>query len=119
MASMDKLFVEIDGQELAVFSGRLAALENDNRQIQAEIGELGHKLDLVLVRMDAMGTRIEDMKFYMSLTFGAIAVFVAAVTLSPIVSRIIQAWKNPNDDERMSRIFREEYAKLNADGKPI
>ena len=119
MDSADKLVIEIDGRELAVIDGRLAALEADNRQIHAEIRELGHKLDLVLVRMDAMNARIEDMKHYMSLTFGAIAVFVAAVTLSPIVQKIIQAWRKPGDDDRMRLIFREEYEKLKAYGKPI
>ena len=119
MNSADGVMIEIDGRELAVISGRLAAIENDNREIHAELRAMDDKLDLVLVRMDAMNTRIEDMKFYMSLTFGAIAVFVAAVALTPIVSKLVQALKKPNDDERLRKIAREVYTAMNTDSKPI
>ena len=116
MTSTDRVVIEIDGKELEIISGRLAALENDNREIHSELRELGHKLDIVIVRMDAMNGRIEDMKHYMSLTFGAIAIFVAAVTLSPIVSKIIQAWKKPDNDEKIRGIVREELARMNNGG---
>ena len=105
MTSGDAVRVEINGSEYAVISGRLETIEKDNR-------EMNYKLDLVLVRMEAINMRIEDMKFYMSLTFGAIAIFVAAVTLSPIVSKIIQAWRKP--DERLRGIVRDEFARLKA-----
>lgn len=119
MSSVDRIIAEIDGREFAVISGRLSAIENDNKEIRAEVLELGHKLDIVLVRMDAMNGKIEDMKHYMSLTFGAIAIFVAAVALSPIVSKLIDAWKKPSDDERMRKIAREELERLKADSEPI
>ena len=119
MTSTDRIIAEIDGREFAVISGRLSAIENDNKEIRAEVLELGHKLDIVLVRMDAMNGKIEDMKHYMSLTFGAIAIFVAAVALSPIVSKLIDAWKKPSDDEQMRKIAREEIARLKADSDTI
>ena len=84
MDSADKLVIEIDGRELAVINGRLAAIENDNREIHAELREIRTELRLMMAELRAMNTRIEDMKHYMSLTFGAIAVFVAAVALTPI-----------------------------------
>ena len=118
MDSADKLVIEIDGRELAVIDGRLAAIENDNREIHAELRAMDKKLDIVLVRMDAMNTRIEDMKFYMSLTFGAIAVFVAAVALTPIVQKLIQALRKPSDEEEMRKIAREVYTSMKADSKP-
>ena len=119
MSSADRIIAEIDGREFAVISGRLSAIENDNKEIRAEVLELGHKLDIVLVRMDAMNGKIEDMKHYMSLTFGAIAIFVAAVALSPIVSKLIDAWKKPTDDEHFRKIAREELARLKADSDTI
>ena len=117
MDSADKLVIEIDGRELAVIDGRLAAIENDNREIHAELREIRTELRLMMVELRAMNTRIEDMKHYMSLTFGAIAVFVAAVALTPIVQKLIQAWKKPSDDEEMRKIAREVYAAMNTDGK--
>ena len=118
MTSTDRIIAEIDGREFAVISGRLSAIENDNKEIRAEVLELGHKLDIVLVRMDAMNGKIEDMKHYMSLTFGAIAIFVAAVALTPIVQKLIQALRKPGDEEEMRKIAREVYTAMNADSKP-
>ena len=118
MDSADRIIAEIDGLKIYIdgkLSGmekRLSAIENDNREIRTE-------LRLIEGEMRGVNTRLEDMKHYMSLTFGAIAVFVAAVALTPIVQKIIQAWRKPGDDDRMRLIFREEYEKLKADGKPI
>lgn len=118
MDSADKLVIEIDGRELAVINGRLAAIENDNREIHAELREIRTELRLMMAELRAMNTRIEDMKHYMSLTFGAIAVFVAAVALTPIVQKLIHALRKPGNDEKMRKIAREVYTAMKADSEP-
>ena len=110
MTSTDKIIAEIDGLKIYI-DGRLSAIETDNREMRTE-------LRLIEGELRAMNTRIEDMKHYMSLTFGAIAVFVAAVALTPIVQKLIQAWKKPSDDEEMRKIAREVYTAIKTDSKP-
>ena len=116
MASEDKIIALIDGRQYEVIAGRLSALENDNQQIHAEIRTMNAKLDLLLVRVQGMENRLEDLKFFMSLTFGAVAIFVAAVTLSPIVSKLIDIWRKPSDDENIRVIVRDEFSRLNVGG---
>ena len=96
MISSDKsLMLNIDGVRYLVVDDRLQALEQDNRELHAEIHALSDKLDLVLVRVNSINDRIDDMKFYVSLTFGALAVFVGIAALIPIVSKLIQAFRKP------------------------
>ena len=57
--------------------------------------------------MGGMNERIDDMKFYMSLTFGALA-----VTLVPIVQTFIHALRKPDSGEKVRGIVREEIARL-------
>ena len=96
MISSDKsLVLNIDGVRYIVVDDRLQAVENSNRELHAEVRALSEKLDLVLVRVNAINDRIDDMKFYVSLTFGALAVFVGVAALIPIVSKLIQAIRKP------------------------
>ena len=126
MDSADKLVIEIDGRELAVIDGRLAAIENDNKEIHAELREMHTELrnmieevHMIGVRVQGIEARIDDMKFYVSLSFGALAVFVAGIALVPIIVKIIQVLRKHVDEDRMRLIFREEYEKLKTDSKPI
>lgn len=97
MTSQDKtLMLEIDGVQYQAINSRLKAVENSNRELHAEIRALSEKLDLVLVRLDGVNSRIEDMKFYVSLTFGALAVFVGIAALLPAISRFVQSLLKPS-----------------------
>lgn len=116
MASEDKIIALIDGRQYEVIAGRLSALENDNRQIHEEIREIRTELKLLVSEFRGMNNRLEDMKSFMSLTFGAVAIFVAVVTLSPIVSKLIDIWQKPHDDENIRVIVRDEFSRLNVGG---
>lgn len=97
MISEDKtLMLNIDGVQYQAINNRLEAVENSNRELHAEIRTLSEKLDLVLVRLDGMNSRIEDMKFYVSLTFGALAVFVAFAALVPAIAKFIHSLRRPS-----------------------
>ena len=96
MTSTDSsLVVEIGGEKYAVLNDRLEALEHSNQEIHAEIRELDKKIDLLLVRLDGMNERIEDMKFYVSLSFGVLAVFVGVAAMIPVVSKLVQTLLKP------------------------
>lgn len=110
MTSTDRIIAEIDGLKIYI-DGRLSVIENDNREMRTE-------LRLIEGELRAMNTRIEDMKHYMSLTFGAIAVFVAAVALTPIVQKLVQALRKPGDEDEMRKIAREVYTAMKADSEP-
>ena len=126
MNSADRVMIEIDGRELAVISGRLAAIENDNREIRKELREMyteirnmTEEMHMIGMRVQGIEARIDDMKFYVSLSFGALAVFVAGIALVAIAAKLIQVLRKPNDDERLREIAREVYTAMNTDSKPI
>ena len=103
MISSDKtLVLNIDGVKYLVVDDKLQALENENhdmheelREIHSEIRALADDVHMLAVRVNSINDRIDDMKFYVSLTFGALAVFVGVVALIPIVSKLIQAFRKP------------------------
>ena len=108
MTSGDALRVEINGREYAVISGRLEAIERDNREIRAEIVQMDKKLDMLLVRVNGINERIEDMKFYMSMAFGAFAVFIGLSAIVPIAGKIWEKLTKPGiSEEQMSRMIYE------------
>ena len=51
MSSDDAVRGAIDSREYSVISGRLEAIEKDNREIHAELRDVNTKLDLLLLRM--------------------------------------------------------------------
>ena len=119
MMSNDVVMVEISGREYVVIAGRLEAIERENeeirgalREIHAEIRQLSEELHMLAVEVRGINARIEDMKFYVSLSFGALAVFVGLIALTPVVGKIIQAFRRPAvDEERMSRMIDEAVAR--------
>ena len=102
MTSQDAVIVDIDGMRYSVISDKLAAIEAENheihrelREIHAEIRVLAEETHILAVRVQGIEGRIDDMKFYVSLTFGALAVFAGFVALIPIISKVIQAFRKP------------------------
>ena len=96
------LMVEIDGVPYRVINSRLEALESSTREIHHELREmhseirsLSEEIHMLAVRVQGIESRIDDMKFYVSLSFGALAVFVALIVLVPIVSKVVQALRKP------------------------
>ena len=115
MTSNDVVRVEIGGREYAVISGRLEAIGRENgemrkevREIHAEIRAMSEELHMLAVRVNGINDRIDDMKFYVSLTFGALAVFVGAFAIVPIVGKIWEKLtKPPMTEERIARMIDE------------
>ena len=103
MTSNDSsLVVEINGEKYIVLNDKLQALENSNRELHAELREIhseirimSEELHMLAVRVNAINDRIDDMKFYVSLTFGALAVFVGLAALVPVVSKFLQSLRKP------------------------
>ena len=102
MTSRDNVIVEIDGVPYRVINSRLEVLENNTREIHQELREmhseirsLSEEIHMLAVRVQGIESRIDDMKFYVSLSFGALAVFVALIALVPIVSKVVQALRKP------------------------
>ena len=121
MISSDKtLVLNIDGVRYIVVDDRLQTLEQSNRELHDEVRALSEKLDLVLVRVNAINDRIDDMKFYVSLTFGALAVFVGIAALIPIVSKLIQAIRKPAlTAEQVGSMIDDAIAKASNDIKTL
>ena len=115
MTSNDVVRVEIGGREYAVISGRLEAIGRENgemrkelREMHAEIRQMSEELHMLAVRVNGINDRIEDMKFYVSLAFGALAVFVGAFAIVPIVGKIWEKLtKPPMTEERIARMIDE------------
>ena len=63
--------------------------------MHSEIRSLSEEIHMLAVRVQGIESRIDDMKFYVSLSFGALAVFVALIALVPIVSKVVQALRKP------------------------
>ena len=102
MTSRDNVIVEIDGVPYRLINSRLEALESSTREIHQELREmhseirsLSEEIHMLAVRVQGIESRIDDMKFYVSLSFGALAVFVALIALVPIVSKVVQALRKP------------------------
>ena len=96
------LMVEIDSVPYRLINSRLEALESSTREIHHELREmhseirsLSEEIHMLAVRVQGIESRIDDMKFYVSLSFGALAVFVALIALVPIVSKVVQALRKP------------------------
>ena len=115
MTSNDVVRVEIGGREYAVISGRLEAIGRENgemrkelREMHAEIRQMSEELHMLAVRVNGINDRIDDMKFYVSLTFGALALFVGAFAIVPIVGKIWEKLtKPPMTEERIARMIDE------------
>lgn len=95
MTSQDNVIVELDGARYALISGRLEAIEKEGREMHAEIRKLTDEIHMLATRVQGINDRIDDMKFYVSLAFGALAVFVGIIALIPVVYKIIQVLHRP------------------------
>ena len=102
MISRDNVIFEIDGVPYRLINSRLEALKSNTREIHQELREmhseirsLSEEIHMLAVRVQGIEARIDDMKFYVSLSFGALAVFVALIALVPIVSKVVQALRKP------------------------
>ena len=102
LTSQDNVIVELDGARYALLSGRLEAIEKEGREmyqelreIHAEIRTLNDELHMLATRVAGINDRINDMKFYVSLAFGALAVFVGIIALIPIVYKVVQVLRRP------------------------
>lgn len=119
MVSGDSVRVEIGGKEYAVISGRLEAIGRENgemrselREIHTEIRQLSEELHMLAVEVRGINARIEDMKFYVSLSFGALAVFVGLMAFVPVVGKILHGLTKPAmNEERMSRMIDDAVAR--------
>ena len=103
MTSQDAVIVDVDGMRYSVISDRLAAIEAENREmhrelreIHAEIRVLAEETHVLAARVQGIEGRIDDMKLYVSLAFGALAVFVGVAALIPLVSKLIQGLRKPS-----------------------
>ena len=82
--------VEINGERYAIISGRLASIERENHEIHDELREMHtemramtEELHVLAMRVYGIEARMDDMKFYVSLSFGALAVFVGLIICLP------------------------------------
>lgn len=114
MMSNDKaIAVEIYGMRYVLADGQIAP----QRQLatQAEVQAIDRKLDLLIEKVNGINGRFDDMKFYVSLAFGVLAVIVAFVGLSPIISKLVQKIEL-TDEQLDSRIDRAVTKALQAKG---
>ena len=108
MESEDVVRVEIGGREYAVIAGRLEAIERDNKEIHAAIVAMDKKLDMLLVRVNAVNERIDDLKFYVSTSFTVLALFVGLFAVVPIAGKIWEKLtKSTMTEERISVMIKE------------
>ena len=122
MTSMDKFVIEIDGVQYRAINSRIETIDNNTREIHQELREmhseirsLSEEIHMLSVRVQGIEARIDDMKFYVSLSFGALAVFVALIALVPIVSKVVQALRKPAlTAEQVSAMIRDALTQTQA-----
>ena len=121
MTSNDNpLVLDIDGVKYVVINSRIEALENSNRELHAELREihseirvLTEEFRVLATRVNGINERIDDMKFYVSLAFGALAVFVGVAALIPLVSKFIQSLRKPSlTREQVSSMIDDAVSKV-------
>ena len=87
IAQISELSAKIDAK-FAVVDGQLVELKKQNEELRTEVRVINAKLT-------GIENRIDDMKFFTSLTFGVLAVIVAFVALIPAISKIISVFQKP------------------------
>ena len=74
--------------------------------LKAEILQLDRKLDLLNARVIGVNERIEDIKFYVSLVFGVLAVVVAFTALIPAITKGISSFRQwANSEARIQAMI--------------
>lgn len=104
---LDVLKSEINGLKVYV-DGRLLQTESKIAELRAEVRTVDEKVELLNVRVQGTNERIEDIKFYVSLTFGVLAVVVTFAALIPSLLKFLNSLrKSAMDTEEIKRIVEE------------
>lgn len=107
---LNALKSEIDGLKVYV-DGRLLQTEGKLSELRAEVRTIDDKIELLNVRVQGINDRIDDIKFYVSLAFGVLAVIVTFATLIPSLMKFLNSLRmSAVDTEQIKRIVDEALA---------
>ena len=77
-------------------------------QVEKQIESLRTDIRVIDTRLIGIESRIEDMKFFVSLSFGVLAVVVAFVAFAPSIAKFFQSLRKPSlTAEQVSRMIAE------------
>ena len=104
---IEALKSEISGLKVYV-DGRLLQTESKLSELRAEVRAVDEKVEMLNIRVQGMADRIEDIKFYVSLTFGALAVIVTFAALLPSLVKYLNTFRRAEaEPESVRRIVEE------------
>ena len=104
---IEALKSEISGLKVYV-DGRLLQTESKLSELRAEVRAVDEKVEMLNIRVQGMADRIEDIKFYVSLTFGALAVIVTFAALLPSLVKYLNTFRRVEaEPESVRRIVEE------------
>ena len=104
---IEALKSEISGLKVYV-DGRLLQTESKLSELRAEVRAVDEKVEMLNIRVQGMADRIEDIKFYVSLTFGALAVIVTFAALLPSLVKYLNTFRRIEaEPESVRRIVEE------------
>ena len=104
---IEALKSEISGLKVYV-DGRLLQTESKLSELRAEVRAVDEKVEMLNIRVQGMADRIEDIKFYVSLTFGALAVIVTFAALLPSLVKYLNTFRRAEaEPESVRRVVEE------------